>query len=167
MNGPGEAGGTLRWPRGAAASVSLTFDVDAESALMGMDLEERSNYSAFSERRFGVARGLPRILAFLADEGIKGTFYVPGYTAEHYPDQVGEIVEQGHELAHHGVLSPPPQPDRRRRATRGTRAGRGGAREAHGEGAARVPLAVLGGDGRNLFLPGRNGVRVRQQPDGR
>ena len=108
MNNPGEAAGTLRWPRGAVASVSLTFDVDAESALMGMDLEETSNYSAFSERRFGVARGLPRILAFLADEGIKGTFYVPGYTAEHYPDQVGEIVEQGHELAHHGYFHRPP-----------------------------------------------------------
>jgi peptidoglycan-N-acetylglucosamine deacetylase len=89
-------------------SVSLTFDVDAESALMGLDWEETSNYSAFSERRFGVARGLPRVLAFLADEGIRGTFYVPGYTAEHYPDEVGEIVEQGHELAHHGYLHRPP-----------------------------------------------------------
>ena len=50
------------------------------------------------------ARGSPRVLAFLADEGIKGTFYVPGYTAERYPDEVGEIVEQGHELAHHGYF---------------------------------------------------------------
>jgi peptidoglycan-N-acetylglucosamine deacetylase len=104
----GTGAAALTWPRGAAVSVSLTFDVDAESALMGQDLKETSNYSAFSERRFGVARGLPRVLAFLADEGIKGTFYVPGYTAEHYPDEVGEIVEQGHELAHHGYFHRPP-----------------------------------------------------------
>ena len=108
MNSPREAAPALPWPDGAAVSVSLTFDVDAESALMGLDLQETSNYSAFSERRFSVARGLPRVLAFLADEGIKGTFYVPGYTAERYPDEVGEIVEQGHELAHHGYFHRPP-----------------------------------------------------------
>jgi peptidoglycan-N-acetylglucosamine deacetylase len=108
VNSPREAASTLLWPGGAAVSVSLTFDVDAESALMGMDLSETSNYSAFSERRFGVARGLPRILAFLADQGIKGTFYVPGYTAERYSDRVGEIAEQGHELAHHGYFHRPP-----------------------------------------------------------
>jgi peptidoglycan/xylan/chitin deacetylase (PgdA/CDA1 family) len=108
VNSTRGAAPALRWPSGAAASVSLTFDVDAESALMGLDLTEASNYSAFSERRFGVARGLPRILSFLSDEGIKGTFYVPGYTADRYPDAVGEIVEQGHELAHHGYFHRPP-----------------------------------------------------------
>jgi peptidoglycan-N-acetylglucosamine deacetylase len=108
VNSARRAAPALRWPSGATVSVSLTFDVDAESALLGLDLNEASNYSAFSERRFGVVRGLPRILAFLADEGIKGTFYVPGYTAERYPDKVGEIVDQGHELAHHGYFHRPP-----------------------------------------------------------
>lgn len=96
------------WPDGSAISVSLTFDVDAESALLGMGLEEAKSYSAFSERRFGVTRGLPRILGWLDDQGIRGTFYVPGYTAERYPDCVEAIVEGGHEVAHHGYLHRPP-----------------------------------------------------------
>jgi peptidoglycan-N-acetylglucosamine deacetylase len=96
------------WPDGSTVSVSLTFDVDAESALLGMGLEEATSYSAFSERRFGIARGLPRVLRLLADQGIKGTFYVPGYTAERYPDDISAIVEDGHEIAHHGYLHRPP-----------------------------------------------------------
>jgi peptidoglycan/xylan/chitin deacetylase (PgdA/CDA1 family) len=89
-------------------SVSLTFDVDAESALLGLGLAEATSYSAFTERRFGIARGLPRILGLLADRGIKGTFYVPGYTADRYPDEVSAIVEGGHEIAHHGYFHRPP-----------------------------------------------------------
>jgi len=82
----------------------LTFDVDAESALLGLGRGEATSYSAFSERRFGVVRGLSRILGLLADHEIKGTFYVPGYTAERYPAEIAEIVEGGHEIAHHGYL---------------------------------------------------------------
>ena len=96
------------WPDGSPVSVSLTFDVDAESALLGMGLDEATSYSAFTERRFGIARGLPRVLGLLADQEIKGTFYVPGYTAERYPDEVSAIVEGGHEVAHHGYLHRPP-----------------------------------------------------------
>ena len=58
VNSPREAAPALPWPDGAAVSVSLTFDVDAESALMGLDLQETSNYSAFSERRFSVCSGI-------------------------------------------------------------------------------------------------------------
>ncbi len=90
------------WPGGSAVSVSLTFDVDAEAALLGLGLEEARSYSAFSERRFGIARGLPRILGLLEQHDIKGTFYIPGYTAERYADEVSAIVEGGHEVAHHG-----------------------------------------------------------------
>jgi peptidoglycan-N-acetylglucosamine deacetylase len=89
-------------------AVSLTFDVDAESALLGRGMKEATNYSAFSERRFGVTRGLPRILSFLDAQQIRATFYVPGYTAERYPDEVSTILEGGHEVAHHGYLHRPP-----------------------------------------------------------
>src|SRR5579863_9548676 len=96
------------WPDGSRVSVSLTFDVDAEAALLGLGLDEATRYSAFTERRFGIARGLPRVLALLAEHGIRGTFYVPGYTADRYPDDVSAIVEGGHEVAHHGYFHLPP-----------------------------------------------------------
>jgi peptidoglycan/xylan/chitin deacetylase (PgdA/CDA1 family) len=96
------------WPDGAAAAVSLTFDVDAESVFLGQGLGESASLSAFSERRFGITRGLPRILELLAARGIRGTFYTPGWTADRYPDAIRAIVEDGHELAHHGYLHRPP-----------------------------------------------------------
>ena len=71
MNSPRKAAPALPWPDGAAVSVSLTFDVDAESALMGLDLQETSNYSAFSERRSGrsrIAAG-PRLPRRRGDQG--------------------------------------------------------------------------------------------------
>lgn len=114
MTGTDPDGGPSRgtplptWPNDCRAAVSLTFDVDAESALLGRGLPEKLSYSAFSERRFGVVRGLTRILDLLSEVGVRGTFYTPGYTADHYPDAVREIVDRGHELAHHGYLHRPP-----------------------------------------------------------
>jgi peptidoglycan/xylan/chitin deacetylase (PgdA/CDA1 family) len=92
------------WPGGADVAVSLTFDVDAESG--GLDGSEPSTrrLSTLSEGRFGVVRGLPRILSILDRAGIKATFYVPGDTAERHADALREVVEAGHEIGHHGYL---------------------------------------------------------------
>ena len=38
---------------------------------------------------------------------MRSTFFVPGYTAERYPDVVRRIVDAGHEVAHHGYLHEP------------------------------------------------------------
>jgi peptidoglycan/xylan/chitin deacetylase (PgdA/CDA1 family) len=91
------------WPEGAEVAVSLTFDVDAESAYVGRD-EFRDRLTTLSAARFSVARGLPRILDLLRDEGIPATFYVPGMTATLHGDAVSRIVAEGHEVAHHGHL---------------------------------------------------------------
>ncbi|WP_396020707.1 polysaccharide deacetylase family protein [Arthrobacter sp. ISL-28] len=36
-------------------------------------------------------------------------FFIPGFTAESYPDVVRRIVDAGHEIAHHGYLHEPMQ----------------------------------------------------------
>src|SRR4051794_28210059 len=64
------------WPGGADVAVSLTFDVDAESGWL--DFEGR--LSTLSEARYGVTRGVPRILGILDRAGVRGTFYIPGWT---------------------------------------------------------------------------------------
>jgi peptidoglycan-N-acetylglucosamine deacetylase len=82
------------------ATVCLTFDVDAEAGLppdVGAD-----RLSSRSERRFGIVRGLPRILELLDDLEARGTFYVPGATAERHPEAVEAIAARGHEVGHHG-----------------------------------------------------------------
>jgi peptidoglycan/xylan/chitin deacetylase (PgdA/CDA1 family) len=53
---------------------------------------------------FGPSVGAPRILDLLAKYGIKSSFFVPGFVAEHYPKLIDEIMREGHELGHHGYL---------------------------------------------------------------
>jgi peptidoglycan-N-acetylglucosamine deacetylase len=92
------------WPNGAGVAVSLTFDVDAESGWLGEDPGYAGRLSTLSEAAFGPTRGLPRILDILAKHDIKGTFYVPGDTAERHTDAVKRIKDEGHEIGHHGYL---------------------------------------------------------------
>jgi len=83
--------------------VSLTFDVDGEAGLAcrpGSGWERR--LSSRSEARFGIVRGLPRILDVLRSFGVAATFYVPGVVAERDAEAVREIAAAGHEVAHHG-----------------------------------------------------------------
>ena len=93
------------WPGEAEVAVSLTFDVDAESGWLGGGGEApERQLSTLSEGRYGVTRGLPRILDILERHGILGTFYVPGDTAERHTDAVKRVVAAGHEIGHHGHL---------------------------------------------------------------
>lgn len=92
------------WPGGARAAVSLTFDVDAEAGWLGEGKEYARRLTTRSEGRYGVVRGVPRILAILARYEVPATFFVPGDTAERYPHLVQELLESGHEVAHHGYL---------------------------------------------------------------
>src|SRR3954465_9177139 len=92
------------WPGGAEVAVSLTFDVDAESGWLGTDPAYAGRLSTLSEGRFGVTRGLPRILEILDKHDIKGTFYVPGDTAERHTDAIKAVIAAGHEIGHHGYL---------------------------------------------------------------
>jgi len=92
------------WPGGSRVAVSLTFDVDAEAGFLGDGEQYARRLTAVSEGRYGVTRGLPRILAMLAGHDLRATFFVPGYTAELHPDAVAAIVAAGHEIGHHGHM---------------------------------------------------------------
>ena len=92
------------WPDGARAAVSLTFDVDAEAGWLGKDETYARRRTTLSEGRFGVVRGLPRILDLLARHDLRATFFVPGFTAEQHPDAIRALLDAGHEVAHHGYL---------------------------------------------------------------
>jgi peptidoglycan/xylan/chitin deacetylase (PgdA/CDA1 family) len=92
------------WPNGADAAVSLTFDVDAEAGWVGTGRPYERRLTALSEGRYGVVRGTPRILDLLARHDIRGTFFVPGYTARLHPQTVRAILDAGHEVAHHGHM---------------------------------------------------------------
>jgi peptidoglycan-N-acetylglucosamine deacetylase len=92
------------WPNGADVAVTLSFDVDAEAGWLGEGPAYEHRLTTLSEGRFGVVRGLPRILAFLDREQIPATFYVPGDTAERHTQALKAVVAAGHEVSHHGYL---------------------------------------------------------------
>ncbi len=50
----------------------------------------------------GITDGLPRLLAVLADNRVRATFFSTGDVARRYPDAVKRIVDDGHELGCHG-----------------------------------------------------------------
>lgn len=95
---------TRAWPGGADVAVSLTFDVDAESGWLGKDESYATRLTSLSEARFGVTRGLPRILSLLDEFSMPATFYVPGDTVVRHPAAIQTIVAAGHEIGHHGHM---------------------------------------------------------------
>ena len=55
----------------------------------------------------GMEEGAPALLELLRDEGIPATFFVTGDAARRYPELVGRMVSDGHELASHGMTHRP------------------------------------------------------------
>ena len=79
----------------------LSFDVDAEAAILADDERHAANAMVITHQRFGPQVGVPRILALLAEYDLPATFFVPGVTARRHPATVEMILAAGHEVGHH------------------------------------------------------------------
>ncbi len=97
-------GTTWHWPDGFRAAAILTFDVDGESSVLFDAPDAAGRLSIMSHQAYGPRVGVPRILGILERHGVHATFFVPGFTADRYPEIVRAIAEGGHEIAHHGYL---------------------------------------------------------------
>jgi peptidoglycan/xylan/chitin deacetylase (PgdA/CDA1 family) len=82
-------------------SVCLTFDFDAISVWIGT-FHARSP-SSISRGEFGKV-GAERLLAMLHDRHLPSTWFIPGHTADAFPETVAAIAAAGHEIAHHGYF---------------------------------------------------------------
>lgn len=114
MTDDGRAG----WRRGRNAVAALTFDLDAETPVLARGRRHARNASAMTHQAYGPAVGLGRLLRLLGEYALPATFFVPGITAQRHPGAVAEIVEAGHEVAHHThAHRPAPEmtPDEQRR----------------------------------------------------
>lgn len=96
----------------------LTFDVDAESPILAVDPRHAANLGVMTHQAFGPQVGVPRILELLREYELPATFFVPGMTADRWPDAVQKILEAGHEVAHHSYahVAPVDQSDDEERA---------------------------------------------------
>ncbi len=92
------------WPAGIRAAACFTFDVDAESAILFDHPKAAGWLDVMSHQAYGPRTGGPRILRLLDRQGIKATFFIPGYSAERWPAMVRSIRDAGHEIGHHGYL---------------------------------------------------------------
>ncbi|MDL2273792.1 polysaccharide deacetylase [Oscillospiraceae bacterium OttesenSCG-928-G22] len=95
----------IKWPNGKKCAAFFGFDVDAEIIWHNMSRDEKNGdkfLRSLSNGKAGPKRCLPRILDLLREYGLKATFFVPGWTAEHYPGLLEELLKEGHEIAHHG-----------------------------------------------------------------
>ncbi|MEU6429337.1 polysaccharide deacetylase [Microbispora sp. NPDC046973] len=99
---------SANWRDRAAAVVTLTFDVDAETPVLAHGREYARHASTMSHQAYGPEVGLPRILDLLGELGVPATFFVPGWVAEQRPGLAASIVERGHEVAHHSYSHRPP-----------------------------------------------------------
>lgn len=86
-------------------AVCLTFDFDAVSVWLSSF--KSTSPSVISRGEFG-AVAAERLLKLLARWQIRSTWFVPGHTADTYPDLVRRIAEEGHEVAHHGYCHESP-----------------------------------------------------------
>jgi peptidoglycan/xylan/chitin deacetylase (PgdA/CDA1 family) len=92
------------WPKQIQCAVTLTFDVDGETLWMSRDATNKDKPGVLSQGAYGPKVGVPLILELLARFNLHATFFVPGWTAERYPDRIRAIHDAGHEIGHHGYL---------------------------------------------------------------
>ena len=86
-----------------APTVCLTFDFDAMSLWIARGM---TTPGPLSRGEFG-AHAVPRLLRLLRERSVPATWFVPGHTAETYPDLVRAIDGDGHEVALHGYTHEP------------------------------------------------------------
>jgi peptidoglycan-N-acetylglucosamine deacetylase len=91
----------MTWLGESAALAVLSFDVDAESAILAQGRRYADHAMVMTHQAYGPLVGVPRLLRLLDDVAIKATFFVPGLTADRYPETVERIAAAGHEIGHH------------------------------------------------------------------
>ena len=89
-------------PEGKQCAAFITIDLAAEFFWISLDERAKHMPKTLSLGQYGMTHGLPRMLDMLDEFGIKATFFVPGKTAETYPEAIREIALRGHEIACHG-----------------------------------------------------------------
>ena len=76
-------------------------DVDAVAGWLGSYGGEDSPLD-ISRGMFSGEVGTPRLVELFRRFGIRTTWFVPGHSIETFPEQIGQVVEAGHEIGIHG-----------------------------------------------------------------
>lgn len=94
--------GLRRWPPGKSAAALVTVNFDAEALLLAADPGMARRTKTMSVLRYGVTRGVDRLLATFAEAGLATTWFVPATVATAHPEAVRKIVAAGHTVGLRG-----------------------------------------------------------------
>lgn len=75
--------------------------LDAEAIWLNKIGADERRPIMLSNGTYAIREGLAPLLDLLTDREVAATFYVPGITADRYPDAVRSIAARGHEIASH------------------------------------------------------------------
>jgi polysaccharide deacetylase family protein (PEP-CTERM system associated) len=90
-------------PAGAIEPIVNAMTVDVEDYFQVEAVAGVVSRAAWDRMPSRVERNCDRLLARLADAGVRGTFFTLAWIAERHPGLVRRIVAGGHELASHGL----------------------------------------------------------------
>ena len=82
-------------------SITNMMTVDVEDYFQVSGFESVVTRDSWHEYESRVVRNTQRVLELLDEAGVRATFFVLGWTAEHYPSVVRDIAAGGHYLASH------------------------------------------------------------------
>jgi polysaccharide deacetylase family protein (PEP-CTERM system associated) len=82
--------------------VENVLTIDIEDWFHILDIDSTPSIKEWSKLESKVTKNTQVILDVLKKHDTKGTFFVLGWVAEHFPDLVREIERQGHEIGTHG-----------------------------------------------------------------
>ncbi len=86
-----------------SGSVLNAMTVDVEDYFQVEALSPHIRREEWDIRECRIEKNVDRILQLFSDTGTKATFFTLGWVAERYPQLVRRIVDDGHELASHGL----------------------------------------------------------------
>lgn len=98
--------GKVILPEGKKFAINLGFDFDSTSVWMESFGKSSQVYASRGE--YGALVGVPRILKLMDKYNLKANFFIPGHTADTFPEVCKEIVAAGHEVCHHGYVHEDP-----------------------------------------------------------
>ncbi|GFF88319.1 peptidoglycan deacetylase [Aspergillus lentulus] len=106
-------------PKRNKIRVAVSIDLDAVSGWLGTGHHPDNILADYSAGFFAAKVGVPRLLRMLAKLNIadRCTWFIPGHSAESFPDEVAQVVASGAEIglhgyAHEGAYQMTPQQER-------------------------------------------------------
>lgn len=92
-----------RWPNGGQLACLITVALDAELGVLAADPSAVTRQKSLSVGRYGTNRGAERLLAVLADRGLRSSWFLPSRNAETHASLTAEVAAAGHEIAVSGL----------------------------------------------------------------